>query len=71
MKIDLTSLSLYDIKAMLKDRGYDSDDIFSASFDSCKNNQVKYKIKFNNDGLTEYGFVFIFIDENGVVVADY
>jgi hypothetical protein len=67
MKLDLTKLKLDNIVEMLEARGYNetSTDIYAVEYVSTKNGQVKYKIKFDNDGIGDTGYVYVFIDDNG------
>jgi len=71
--IDCTKFTLDNIVAMLEDRGYNetSSDIYSVKYESTFNGQVKYKIKFNEDGVGQTGYVYIFIDTDGKLVCDY
>jgi hypothetical protein len=71
--IDCTKFTRDNIVAMLEDRGYNetSEDIYSVKYESTFNGQVKYKIKFNEDGVGQTGYVYVFIDDNGQLVCDY
>ncbi len=71
--IDCTKFTRDNIVAMLEDRGYNetSEDIYSVKYESTLNGQVKYKIKFNEDGIGQTGYVYIFIDTDGKLVCDY
>jgi hypothetical protein len=73
MKLDLTKLKLDNIVEMLEARGYNetSTDIYAVEYVSTKNGQVKYKIKFDNDGIGDTGYVYVFIDDNGQLACDY
>lgn len=73
MKLDLTRLTYNHIIEMLETRGYNetSTDIYAVEYVSTKNGQVKYKIKFDNGGVGDIGFVYIFIDDNGQLACDY
>lgn len=72
MKLDLTKLTVSNIIDMLETRGYtDSDnEIYAVEYVSTKNGQVKYKIKFDEDGVGQTGYVYVFIDDNGQLVCD-
>ena len=73
--IDCTKFTRDNIVAMLEDRGYNetSEDIYAVEYvsTSMQNGQVKYKIKFNEDGIGQTGYVYIFIDTDGKLVCDY
>jgi hypothetical protein len=73
MKLDLTKLTLSNIIDMLETRGYNetSTDIYAVEYVYTKNGQIKYKIKFNEDGVGQTGYVYIFIDDNGQLACDY
>jgi hypothetical protein len=71
--IDCTKFTRDNIVAMLEDRGYNetSKDIYSVKYEFTINGQVRYMVKFKEDGdlLTDY--VYIFIDTDGKLVCDY
>ena len=73
MITDLTKLSRDNIVDLLKANGYnDNDDIDSVEFVSVANNQVKYTISFYDfDDELNTGFVFVYIDNQGQLVAEY
>jgi hypothetical protein len=71
--IDCTKFTRDNIVAMLENRGYNetSEDIYAVEYESTINGQVKYKIKFNEDGVGQTDNVYIFIDTDGKLVCDY
>ena len=71
--IDCTKFTRDNIVAMLEDRGYNetSKDIYAVKYESTINGQVKYKITFNEDGIGQTGYVYVFIDTDGKLVCDY
>ena len=71
MITDLTKLTKNDIAALLNKQGYSDDGIYSAEYQSATNGQLKYKIKYNDDGIMGLGYVFVFIDNNGQLSCDY
>lgn len=75
MITDLTKLSRNNIVDLLKANGYnDNDDIESVEFVSAANSQVKYAISYydyEHDVLVSDGFVFVYINNQGKLVAEY
>lgn len=73
MITDLTKLNRDQIVYLLEETGYlgASDEIFSTSYVSTNNHSIKYKIKYDADGIMETGHIFISIDDSGKLVADY
>jgi hypothetical protein len=72
--IDCTKFTRDNIVAMLEDRGYNetSKDIYAVQYVSTESGQVKYKIKFYEDGYDDWtGYVYVFIDTDGKLVCDY
>jgi hypothetical protein len=71
--IDCTKFTRDNIVAMLEDRGYDktSKYIFSVKYEFTSNGQVKYKIKFDENGDCQTNYVYVFIDTDGKLVCDY
>lgn len=71
MVTDLTKLNLNQIIYLLKETGYDSNEIFSVSYVSTTNHTVKYMIKYNDYGVMETGYIYLYIDNSGKLVAEY
>lgn len=75
MVIDLTKLTRDNIVAMLEYQGYNesSSDITDTEYVSCKNGQVKYRISYYDidDNLIDTEHVYVFINNEGELAADY
>jgi ribosomal protein S8 len=73
MITDLTKLTRNQLVNLLEETGYieSSNEIHSASYTSTNKGQVKYTIKYNDFGVMATGHVFVYIDSNGQLVADY
>jgi hypothetical protein len=74
MITDFTNLSRKQIVDLLEASGYNesSTDIFETTFVSCINGQIKYKILYEDiDNNLMDGYVYVFINGEGKLVADY
>ena len=72
--MDLSKWTLKDIKKVLLDSGYLSDDIISARFSHVNSNRTAvFNIAFRDlsTGEIDKGNVFVFIDESGKLTADF
>ena len=73
MVFELSNLNLSDIKRILNDSGYGSEDIFDADFNGLNENaNFCYIIYFKDDGRTESGFIYIYYNPvKGKVEAEF
>lgn len=72
MLTNLSALTTADIVDLLEQSGYGGDDIFEVEYTGCTNGNVRYKIKYENvDGDIETGTIYISINENAKLTAEY
>lgn len=72
--MDLSKWTTNDLKAALTERGYESNDIIKSEFSHVtKSHNAVFKIfyKDNFTGQVDTGNVYVFIDTDGKLVADY
>lgn len=70
--IDFTKLTRDNIVDLLAANDYnDNNDIENVEFMSVSNGQVRYKIEYYDFDELQEGFVFVYIDNDGKLVADY
>lgn len=74
--MDLTNLSLEDVKKALKNFGYDSEDIVGVTYmgrsdvESLYMYEIEYK-SFDEEDICEFGTVFIWEGTDGELCGDY
>ncbi len=72
MITDFTTLSADDITSLLNATGYIGDAADTAKYISTDDGTVKYLISYENvDGETETAYVYVYIDIEGRLVAEY
>ncbi len=72
MITDFTLLSAEDITKLLCETGYINDFAETAKYISTDKGTVKYLISYENvDGETETAHVYVYIDDNGILRAEY
>ncbi len=72
MITDFTTLSANDITELLNATGYTNDVADTAKYISTNHGSVQYLISYENvDGDIETANVYVYIDDNGILRAEY